>query len=149
MIDRARQAAAGAGVDVDFQVFRLGPGGEDRLPYGDASFDLVMCNSTLHHLADPAGLLDEMARVAMPQGAVLIRDLARPIAPAYPLHVRIFGRHYRGEMRRLYEASVRAAYTPAELEVLLTNSKLDDGRSRVFRRGLTHAGIERAAVLSV
>ncbi len=34
-----------------------------------------------------------MARVVKPEGAVLLRDLARPpIAAAYPLHVRIFGR---------------------------------------------------------
>jgi hypothetical protein len=91
-----------------------------------------------------------MARVAKPDGAILIRDLARPafIFP-YPLHVRIFGRHYEGEMRRLYEASVAAAYTPPELNQMLRNSRLNDGRTRVFMRGLTHAGIERAAVRRV
>jgi ubiquinone/menaquinone biosynthesis C-methylase UbiE len=147
MIERARRDAAAAGLQIDFEVFRLGPQGESRLPYDDATFDLVMCNSTLHHLADPGGLLDEVARVARPDGAVLIRDLLRPPAPVYGLHVRVFGRHYGGEMRRLYEASVRAAYTAAELRTMLTASKLNDGRSRVFQRGLTHAGIERAALL--
>ena len=40
--------------------------------------------------------------VARPEGAVLIRDLARPafLFP-YPLHVRIFGLQYEGEMRSL------------------------------------------------
>jgi hypothetical protein len=49
-------------------------------------------------------------------------------------------------MRRLYEASVHAAYTADELRDLLTESRLNDGRSRVFRFRLTHLGIERNAV---
>lgn len=145
MIEQARRDAAAAGVDIAFEVLRLGPQGETRLPYPDASFDLVTCNSTLHHLADPLNALDEMARVAKPGAAVLVRDLSRPLAPLYPLHVRVFGRHYSGEMRRLYEASVRAAYTIEELQDLLRRSRLNDGRSRVFKRGRTHIGIERAA----
>ena len=143
MIERARTNASASGVDIDFRVFRLGPEGESRLPYADASFDLVTCNSTLHHLADPLGALDEMARVATPGGAILLRDLVRPPRFVYPMHVRLFGRHYRGEMRRLYEASVAAAYTPKELQAMLASSRLNDGRSRVFQRGRTHAGIER------
>jgi 2-polyprenyl-3-methyl-5-hydroxy-6-metoxy-1,4-benzoquinol methylase len=148
MIAQAKRDAATAGVDIDWQVVRLGPQGDDRLPYGDSDFDVVLCNSTLHHLDDPLGTLDELARVAKPTAAVLIRDLMRPPAPAYALHVRLFGRHYSGEMRRLYEASVRAAYTAAELRAMLERSRLNDGRSRVFKRGLTHLGIERAALPS-
>ena len=146
MIAKARADAAAAGVAIDFEVLHIGPAGESRLPHDDASFDIVLCNSVLHHLADPVGTLDEMARVARPAGVLLIRDLMRPPAPSYPLHVRFFGRHYQGEMRSLYEASVRAAYTAAELGEMLARSRLNDGRSRIFRRGLTHAGIERAAL---
>jgi SAM-dependent methyltransferase len=143
MIEKARQDAAAAGVKIEFQVFRVGPQGEARLPYPDASFELVTCNSTLHHLADPLGAMNEMARVAKPEGAVLLRDLVRPPGLTYALHVRVFGRHYRGEMRRLYEASVAASYTAAELGDMLAASRLNDGRARVFQRGRTHVGIER------
>lgn len=143
MIEEARRAAARANVAISFQVFRAGANG--RLPYADAVFDLVTCNSVLHHLADPVAVFDELARVAKPGGGVLIRDLRRPSRLAFPLHVRWFGRHYSGEMRRLYEASVRAAYTLPELADLLHRSSLDDGRSRVFRHRLTHLGIERHA----
>jgi ubiquinone/menaquinone biosynthesis C-methylase UbiE len=146
MIEQARQDAAAGGTETEFEVLRLGPQGEPHLPFPDAEFDLVTCNSVLHHLEDPGGTLNELARVAKPDGAVLVRDLARPPGFAYPLHVRIFGRHYSGDMRRLFEASVRAAYTPSELKLLLRESALDDGRTRVFRRGLTHAGLERAAL---
>jgi SAM-dependent methyltransferase len=145
MIDQARKDAARAGVAISFQVLRLGPHGEARLPFDEASFDLVTSNSVLHHLADPLAFLNEIARVAKPNGAVLIRDLLRPSAIAYPLYVRWFGRKYSGEMRRLYEASVHAAYTAGELRDLLTESRVNDGRSRVFRFRLTHLGIERKA----
>jgi len=151
MIEKARAAARQAGVAAAFQVFRFA-GGEDsagerqgRLPFDDACFDLVTCNSVLHHLAQPMAALDEIARVARPQGAVLVRDLRRPPALFFPLHVRWFGRHYRGEMRRLYQASVFAAYTAGELRQMLKRSRLNDGRARVFRHRLTHIGIERRA----
>lgn len=146
MIEQARKDAARAGVAIGFQVLRLGPQGEARLPFDHASFDLVTSNSVLHHVADPVAFLDEIARVAKPDGAALIRDLRRPSAVAYSLHVRWFGRKYSGEMRRLYEASVHAAYTAGELRDLLTESRLNDGCSRVFRFRLTHLGIERKAV---
>jgi 2-polyprenyl-3-methyl-5-hydroxy-6-metoxy-1,4-benzoquinol methylase len=143
MIEKARLDATAAGVAVSFDVLRLGPQGQARLPFADAEFDIVTCNSVLHHLADPVGAVDEIARVARPEGAVLIRDLMRPTLLPYALHVRIFGRNYEGEMRSLYEASVHAAYTTDELQEMLTGSRLGDGRARVFNRGLTHAGIER------
>jgi ubiquinone/menaquinone biosynthesis C-methylase UbiE len=147
MIDKARRDAADAGLDITYEVLRVGPMGDARLPYADAEFDLVTCNSVIHHLADPVGALDEIARVARSNGAVLVRDLQRPkLMLPYALHVRLFGRHYEGEMRRLYEASVAAAYTPAEFEGLLSRSKLAGSRARVFRHGMTHAGIERPAV---
>jgi 2-polyprenyl-3-methyl-5-hydroxy-6-metoxy-1,4-benzoquinol methylase len=146
MIEQAKRDAVTAGVEIDWQVVRLGPQGSDRLPYQDGEFDIVLCNSTLHHLDDPLGALDELARVAKPSAAVLVRDLMRPPVLTYPLHVRIFGRHYSGEMRRLYEVSVRAAYTQDELQHMLEGSRLNDGRSRVFKRGLTHLGIERPAI---
>jgi ubiquinone/menaquinone biosynthesis C-methylase UbiE len=146
MLDQARRDAAAAGVQVDWDVIRVGPVGDGRLPYEDASFELVTCNSVLHHLADPLQALNEMARICRPGGAVLIRDLMRPLAPLYEVHCRLFGRHYGGEMLRLYRASVRAAYTPEELQSMLTASDLNDGRSRVFKRGRTHLGIERAGL---
>ena len=146
MIEKARNDAAAAGLDITYEVLRVGPQGDARLPYGDASFDIVTCNSVIHHLTDPVGALDEIARVAKPDGAVLVRDLQRPkLMLPYALHVRFFGRHYEGEMRRLYEASVAAAYTPKEFGELLGRSKLADGRARVFTHGVTHAGIERPA----
>jgi ubiquinone/menaquinone biosynthesis C-methylase UbiE len=113
----------------------------NTLPFADASFDFVMCNSVLHHLAEPQRLLGEMARLATPGGAILLRDLRRPGRLAYPLHIWRHGRHYSGTMRRLFRDSVRSAYTVEELQKLLDDSELRG--ARVFTRGSTHIGIER------
>lgn len=114
-----------------------------RLPFAEESFDLVLSNSMLHHLGRPAELLSEIARVARPGAALLVRDLRRPSRLAYPLHVLWHGRHYAGLMYKLYCDSVRAAYTPGELAAMLQASPLRG--ALVFRHGRTHLGIERPA----
>lgn len=135
--DQPAQRANGAlAARVDFQV-----ADGSKLPFADASFDLVLCNSVLHHLEKPARLLAEMARVAAPGSAILLRDLRRPSRLAYSLHVRWHGRHYSGLMYKLYCDSVRAAYTPEELAALLCASPLRD--VRIFTFGRTHLGFER------
>jgi len=138
MLAKARNAAAAAGVEGQVR-FELGDA--RRLPFPDHHFDLVMCNSLLHHAADPLATLNELARVTGPRGALLLRDLRRPSALAFPFHVTWFGRHYQGLMKQLFTDSVRAAYTLRELEDLLGRSKIVGGN--VFRRGQSHIGIER------
>jgi ubiquinone/menaquinone biosynthesis C-methylase UbiE len=137
---QANLAAAGGGVAgrVEFQV-----ADGNRLSFPDGSFGLVMCNSVLHHLAEPEKLLAEMARLAGSGGAILLRDLRRPGRLAFPLHVRWHGRNYSGEMLRLYRASVRAAYTVPELERLLAAAEIPG--ARVFEHHSTHIGLERPA----
>ncbi len=46
--------------------------------YRDGMFDLVMCNGTLHHFADPLVVLNESLRVTAPEGWLFFRDLLRP-----------------------------------------------------------------------
>jgi ubiquinone/menaquinone biosynthesis C-methylase UbiE len=134
----ARRAAGELAARVNFQV---ADGSE--LPFADAGFDLVLCNSVLHHLERPARLFAEIARVAAPGGAILLRDLRRPSRLAYPLHVRWHGRHYSGVMHKLYCDSLRAAYQPEELAALLRGSPLRD--VHIFTLGRTHLGFERPA----
>ena len=132
--------AAGGGLAgrVEFQV-----ADGNSLPFPGKSFDFVMCNSVLHHFAEPEKLFAEMARLARPGAAILLRDLRRPGRLAYPWHVWRNGRYYSGEMLRLYRASVRAAYTAEELQRMLHASPLRD--ARVFEHRSTHIGIERPA----
>jgi ubiquinone/menaquinone biosynthesis C-methylase UbiE len=115
------------------------------LPFPDGSFNLVLCNSVLHHLAEPKKLLSEMARLAGSGGAILLRDLRRPGRFACALHIRWHGRHYSGVMYRLYGDSVRSAYTVHELKRLADSAALPD--TCVFRHRSTHIGLERPIVL--
>jgi ubiquinone/menaquinone biosynthesis C-methylase UbiE len=47
-------------------------GEAERLPYGDATFDLVVGHAFLHHVPEPRDALAEMYRVLAPGGAMLI-----------------------------------------------------------------------------
>jgi ubiquinone/menaquinone biosynthesis C-methylase UbiE len=140
MIAQANANLGSAGTEfvgrIDFQI-----ADGNRLPFPDESFDLVLCNSVLHHLAEPENLLAEIARLARPGGGVLMRDLRRPGRIAHAFHVRWHGRNYSGEMLRLYRDSVRAAYTESELQRMLELSPLRT--ARVFTHESTHIGIER------
>jgi ubiquinone/menaquinone biosynthesis C-methylase UbiE len=118
----------------------------NRLPFPDHSFDFVMCNSVLHHLAEPQKLLAEIARLAKPNGAILLRDLRRPGRLVYPLHVWRHGRHYAGMMRKLFCDSVRSAYTVEELQKMLNASPLRG--ACVFEHRSTHIGIERGIAIA-
>jgi ubiquinone/menaquinone biosynthesis C-methylase UbiE len=134
-VDRAGSmlAAGRAGIEaarrearVAIEPFRLGLALADArmLPFPDGAFDLVISNSLLHHIGDPTPILDDVARVAGPTGRVLLRDLRRPPRALLPAWVSWHGRHYAGAMRRLYEDSVAAAFTPQELEIVLRHSRL-------------------------
>jgi len=56
----------------DFVDFHIADAG--RLPYSQDSYDIIISVSTVHHLADPFRVLDEMARVAAPGGRILLSD---------------------------------------------------------------------------
>ena len=111
------------------------------LDFPDSTFDLVICNSVLHHMPDPQTLFAEIARVVKSGGAILLRDLRRPARFEYASHVKRNGRHYTGEMKRLYIASVQAAYTEEELQRMILSSALRD--VQIFRHAKTHIGFER------
>jgi len=141
MIAQANANLAAAGGALAGRVeFRIADG--KSVPFANSSFDFVMCNSVLHHLAEPATLLAEMARLAKPGGAILLRDLRRPRRFRYRLHVWRHGRHYSSTMRKLYRDSVRSAYTAEELKRMLDASPLSG--ARVFTHKSTHIGIERS-----
>jgi ubiquinone/menaquinone biosynthesis C-methylase UbiE len=59
---------------------RLEEGDASRLRFDDESFDLVFCRAAVHHFADPAGPIAEMARVCRPGGRVVIVDTVAPSA---------------------------------------------------------------------
>lgn len=75
MIEVAREKAAKAGVDVDFQLALI-----EALPFPDASFDLVTCSLVLHHLPEALQRtgLAQVRRVLRPGGRLLVVDFVAP-----------------------------------------------------------------------
>ncbi|MFN2614298.1 MAG: methyltransferase domain-containing protein [Actinomycetota bacterium] len=67
MIERTRENAA----ETDTEVRATLADGE-RLPYADASFDLVVARGALHHLPAPLAGLKEIRRVLEPGGTALV-----------------------------------------------------------------------------
>lgn len=110
-----------------------------RLPFADRTFDLVICNSLIHHLADPLPVLAEMNRVRKPGGALLVADLRRPSPLCSWPHMLWHGRHYRGAMWRLFRDSVKAAFSFDELDGLVR--RLGWTGAELYRRGGAHHGI--------
>ena len=138
MLACARRNAEQAGVS-DRLALLVGDG--HSLPFPDHTFALVICNSVLHHARAPGELLRELFRVADGSAPVLLRDLRRPSRPFLRWHLWRHGRHYDGWMRRLFDDSVRAAYTLDELQGFLDQAQLP--AARVFRFRGAHIGVER------
>jgi hypothetical protein len=108
------------------------------LPFPDASFDLVGCNLFAHHLAPQqlVQFVDEALRVC--RTAVLINDLVRHglhlalVYAGFPLYRSRLTRHDA-------PASVRQAYTPDEMRLLLAQTKasqVEIRRHYLFRMGV-------------
>ena len=53
---------------------------DDKIPYRNGFFDLVICNQVLEHVDDLDGVLDEIHRVLKPGGALLALFLRRMLS---------------------------------------------------------------------
>jgi ubiquinone/menaquinone biosynthesis C-methylase UbiE len=62
----------------------------ERIPYADATFDLVSCQYAFHHMPKPELILQEMVRVVKPDGRVFVDDTLGPESDEkFELHNRI------------------------------------------------------------
>ena len=78
MLEQARQLAAERGLaNVRFE-----QGNAARLPFPDASFEVVTSRLAAHHVAEPAAMVREAARVLVPGGMFLLSDTISPEDPA-------------------------------------------------------------------
>jgi len=70
-VEKAAERAAAGGLSDRFN-YQIGVA--ENLPFADASFDLVTCQTVLIHLPDPGAAIDEMIRVARPGGIILAAE---------------------------------------------------------------------------
>ena len=99
-----------------------------RLAAEFGPFDLIVSNSLLHHVREPAELWETIRRVAAPGATVLVRDLFRPASLE---EARAIVESYAGAegdtLKDEFLRSLRAAYTVDEVRDQL--SRLGMGES--------------------
>jgi len=83
MIERSKQKATQANLDVTFQL-----GSIENIPFPENHFDVVMCSFMIFHMSEKVRNkgIEEIYRVLKPQGKLLVLDLA---LPPYPVSRRI------------------------------------------------------------
>jgi trans-aconitate methyltransferase len=89
-------------------------------------FHLLVSNSLLHHLHDPAVLWSSLRQLAAPGALVVVRDLRRP-ADGAALRA-LVARHGAGApavLRRDFAHSLRAAFRPEEVRQQLAAAGLE------------------------
>ena len=152
----ARTAATAVGIDLTPEMLELARarcteqgldntrfdlGDVAELPYDDGEFSRVVCRYALHHVADPAAVVGEMARVCAPGGRVVVADMIVGPDPKVaarfneaertrdPSHVRSMT---EGELLKLLRGAglrpepVGAYSLPMELDALLARSASPD-----------------------
>jgi ubiquinone/menaquinone biosynthesis C-methylase UbiE len=95
------------------------------------SFDALICNSLLHHFADPVELWRTAARCAKPGAPVLMIDLLRPAT--HERAVELVDEHAKDAppvLQRDFIASLHAAYTSSEV------------RQQLMAAGLAHFKVD-------
>lgn len=98
--------------------------------FPDASFDAVISNTLLHHLADPEVVLRQALRVLKPMtGRLFIRDLLRPeTAAEIDRLTALYAGQEIEQSRELLRQSLHAALTLQEARAMVANCGLDPQR---------------------
>ena len=71
-VKTAAECAVENGLAIDYRV-----GSAEKLPYEDATFEVVVCIDVLEHVTDVPKVVREMARVLMPGGFFLFDSINR------------------------------------------------------------------------
>jgi ubiquinone/menaquinone biosynthesis C-methylase UbiE len=114
-IGRENVAAAGLGDRIELVLADA-----KRLPFPDSSFRIVVSNSIVHHIAEPAGVLAETVRVMELGGLQFHRDLCRPVDEGELARiVRTYASDATPYQSKLYSDSLRAALSLEEMQSLV------------------------------
>jgi ubiquinone/menaquinone biosynthesis C-methylase UbiE len=101
------------------------------LPFADGTFAAVISNSIVHHIPDPGDVLAQMLRVLRTGGTLFVRDLLRPPDEATLAGlVKTYAGDANDHQRQMFDDSLRAALTLAEVRGLVATLGMDPGRVR-------------------
>jgi ubiquinone/menaquinone biosynthesis C-methylase UbiE len=112
------------------------------MPYPDSYFDMVISNSIIHHLPDPLPFLREVKRVLKPNGAIFFPDLLRPMDEEIRDNlVEMYAGDCNSHQKQLFSDSLQAAFTLAEVEMMVETAGLDG--LRIYESSDRHWTAER------
>ena len=97
-----------------------------ELPYEEGRFAAVISNSIVHHIAQPARVMSEAARVLAAGGLIFFRDLLRPADEvAVQQLVETYATDENEHARGMFAASLRAALRLDEVRQLVQEAGFD------------------------
>lgn len=114
-----------------------GRGTAMRLPFTDASFDLVTNAFLARNLVDLDAALREMRRVLRPGGVLLILDITEPVSPAFAAVFHAYFDHVVPWLGAAVDSAGPYRYLPESLRRLPPRPE--------FRAALGRAGFARTA----
>ncbi|MDV6270660.1 bifunctional 2-polyprenyl-6-hydroxyphenol methylase/3-demethylubiquinol 3-O-methyltransferase UbiG [Rhodococcus globerulus] len=120
-VDAARRHAVGGDLDIDY---RIGVG--ERLPVGDALFDVVYCCDVLEHVSDLDAVIAETARVLKPGGLYLFDTINRTFVSKL-VAIKIM---QEWRLTRMFDTPIHdwsMCVRPGELEVVMARHGLRAG----------------------
>jgi ubiquinone/menaquinone biosynthesis C-methylase UbiE len=128
MLDLARYNVEAAGLTERIQLARVDA---KSLPFAAGMFDVVMSNSIIHHIPEPASVLAEAFRVVRPGGLLFFRDLLRPQSTSELQHlVETYAAGANEHQRKMFAESLHAALSLAEIQSLIAALGFDPATVR-------------------
>jgi ubiquinone/menaquinone biosynthesis C-methylase UbiE len=117
MLDVAAKNVAAAGLKSAIELRLVDA---KRLPFEDGQFPVVMSNSIIHHIPDPADCLEEMVRVvSRKNGLLFVRDLLRPDSEPHLRHlVETYAGDADAHQQKMFGESLHAALRLDEIRAL-------------------------------
>jgi len=115
-------------------------GEAEALPYANATFDLVTCQMSFHHMPKPEAALREMVRVTKPAGRIVIIDTLGPESDEkFELHNRIEESRDPSHASALRLTTFLTMFDNCGLDILRQSLKR---RQRSFNHWMLRAGLE-------